>query len=71
MVYRYSGLKQQSKYIHIRCAYGNISKGFIVDNMKKIELNRYVFDFSGGYNIIDVSDVADIHKYLIKNSNRK
>ena len=45
---------------------GIISKDFVVDNMKKIGLNGYVYDFSVDYNIIDTSNIIDIHKYLMK-----
>ena len=46
---------------------GDISKDFTVDNMKKTGLNGYVCDFSIDYNTVDVSDIVDIHKYLMKN----
>ena len=47
---------------------GNISKDWSVDNMKKTWLNVYVYDFSVDYDAIAVSDISDIHKYLmIKN----
>ena len=39
---------------------GNISKDWLVDNMKN------VYHFSVDYNGIAVSDILDIHKYLIK-----
>ena len=45
---------------------GNISKDWSVDNMKKIGLKSYVYDFSVDYNPILVSDTLDIHKYLMK-----
>ena len=34
--------------------------------MKKTGLNRYVYNFSVDYNIIDTSNIIDIHKYLKK-----
>ena len=37
--------------------------------MKKIGFNRYVYDFSVGYDATDVDDINDIHKYLIKKNN--
>ena len=46
---------------------GNISKSFTVDNMKKVELNGKVHNFSVNYETIDISDIANTHKYLIKN----
>ena len=45
----------------------NISKDFSVDNMKKTELNGYVFVFFVDYNIIDASNIISIYKYLMKN----
>ena len=45
---------------------GNISKDWSVDNMKETGLTGYVYDFSVDYNAIAVSDVLDIHKYLMK-----
>ena len=44
---------------------GNISKDWSVDNLKKTGL-RYVYDFSVDYDAIAVSDILDIHKYLMK-----
>ena len=49
----------------------NTSKDFSVDNMKKTGLNRYVYDFSVDYNIIDTSNIIDSHKYLMKNHDIK
>ena len=34
--------------------------------MKKIGLNGYVYEFFVDYNIIDTSNIIDIHKYLMK-----
>ena len=34
--------------------------------MKKIGLNGYGYEFSVDYNIIDISSIIGIHKYLIK-----
>ena len=34
--------------------------------MKKIELNGYVYQFFVDFNIIDTSDIIDIHKHLMK-----
>ena len=44
---------------------GNISKDWLVDNMKKTGFNSYVYDFSVDY-VIAVDDTKDIHKYLMK-----
>ena len=44
----------------------NISKDWTQDNMKKTGVNGYIFDFITDYNAIAVSDILDIHKYLMK-----
>ena len=45
---------------------GNISKDWSVDNMKNAGLKGCVYDFSVDYNAIVVSNILDIHKYLMK-----
>ena len=45
---------------------GNISKDWSQDNMKKTGFNGYIYDFRTDYNAIAVSDILDIHKYLMK-----
>ena len=45
---------------------GNISKDFLVDNMKKTGLKGFVYDFSVDDDAIAVSNILDIHKYLVK-----
>ena len=44
----------------------NVSKDLSADNMKKPELNGYVYDFSDDYDDTAVDDISDIHKYLMK-----
>ena len=44
----------------------NISKDFTTNNIKKTGLNGYVYDFCVDYNIIDTSNIINIHKYLMK-----
>ena len=34
--------------------------------MKKTSLQGYVYDFSVDYDAIKVSDILDIHKYLVE-----
>ena len=34
--------------------------------LKKTEFNGYIYDFSTDYNAIDVDNIKDIHKYLMK-----
>ena len=48
---------------------GNISKDWSVDSTKKTGIKGYVYDFSVDYDAIAVSDVLDIHKYLMKKNN--
>ena len=45
---------------------GSASKDFLADNMKETGLHGYVYDFSVDYDNIDVADILDIHKYLMK-----
>ena len=45
---------------------GNISKDWSVDIMKKTRLKNYVYDFSVDFGAIAMSDILDIHKYLMK-----
>ena len=45
---------------------GNISTGWSVDNMKKTGLKGYVYDLSVDYDAIAVTDILDIHKYIMK-----
>ena len=44
----------------------NISKDWLVDNMKRTGLNGYVYDFSVDYDAADVDDIKDIQRYLMK-----
>ena len=34
--------------------------------MKKTGLNKYVYEFSVDYNIVNTSNIIDINKYLMK-----
>ena len=34
--------------------------------MKNTRFYEYVYDFSVGYDAIEVDDILDIHKYLMK-----
>ena len=45
---------------------GNISKYWSIDNMKTTGLKGYYYDFSVDYDAIAVSDILNIHKYLMK-----
>ena len=48
---------------------GKISKNWSVDNMKTTGFTGHVYDFSIDYNSIDVDNIKDIHKYLMKKRN--
>ena len=45
---------------------GNISKDWSVDNIKKTSPKGFVYDFSVNYEAIEVSDILDVHKYLME-----
>ena len=49
---------------------GNISKDFTVNN-KETRLDVHVYDFSLNYDSIDVDDILDIYKFLMKKHNIK
>ena len=44
----------------------NTSGDFSANNMIKTGLNGYVYNFSVDYNITDISNIIDVHKYLMK-----
>ena len=48
---------------------GNISKDWSVDNMKKTELNGYVYDCSVDYDALVGDNILNIHKYLMNKIN--
>ena len=48
---------------------GNISKYWGATNTKKTGLFMYVYDFSFDYGIVNVVDIASVHKYLMKKNN--
>ena len=48
---------------------GNISKDWLVDNMKRTGFTGYFSEFSVDYDPIAVDDFEDIHKYLMKKNN--
>ena len=58
-----------SKIIPSTLCLGNISKDWSADNMKKTWFTVYVYDFSVDYDSIDVDDIKDIHKYLMRKNN--
>ena len=57
---------KDSKIVAGPLCLGNISKDWSTDDMRKSSFTGYVYDFSVGYDAIDVDDIKDIHKYLMK-----
>ena len=49
----------------------NISRDFLVNEMKETGLIEYVYNFPVNYFSIDVGTIQDIHKYLMNKNNRK
>ena len=54
---------KDSEIIAALICLGNISRDFLVDNMKKTGLNGYVYDFSVDYDFTANDKIQDIHKY--------
>ena len=63
-IYKFKG--KDSEILAYSLCLGNISKDWSQDNMKITGFNGYIYDFSTDYNAIAVSDILDIHKYLMK-----
>ena len=57
---------EESETVASPLCLGNISKDWSADNMKRTGLSGYVYDFSVDYDAIDVSDIKNIHKYLME-----
>ena len=60
---------KDSKIVASPLRFGNISKDWSTDNMRKSSFTGYAYDFSVGYDAIGVDDIKDIHKYLMKKNN--
>ena len=60
---------KDSEIIPYSLCLGNISKDWTNDNKTKTGFNGYIYDFSTDYNVINKSDILDIHKYLMKKNN--
>ena len=50
---------------------GNVSRDFLSNNMKKTGLSGCVYDFAVDYKIFDISEITNIHKYLMKKNDIK
>ena len=62
-------LKFKAKYSEIVASplcLGHIPKDWSVDNMKRTGFSGYVYNFSVGYDDIEVNNIKDIHKYLME-----
>ena len=57
---------KDSEIIASSLCLGNTSKDWSVDNMKKTGFTGYVYDFSVGYDDIEVDNIKNIHEYLMK-----
>ena len=58
---------KDSKIVATPLCLGNISKDWLIDNMKKkTSFNGYVYDFSVDYDATDNDDTKGIHNYLMK-----
>ena len=59
---------QSKRFWNKKCSscLGNISGNFSANNVKKTGLKKNVSDFSVGFNVIDTSNIINIHKYLMK-----
>ena len=60
---------KDSKIVATPLCLGNISKDWLIDNIKKTSFNGYVYDFSVYYDATDNDDIKDIHNYLMKKNN--
>ena len=63
-VYKFKA--KDSEIVAAPLCLGNISKDWSADNKKKTGFNGYAYDFSVNYDVADVDDIVDIHKYLMK-----
>ena len=57
---------KDSEIVPNNLSFGNVSKYFSASNMKKTRFNGQIYDFSVDYDSIEVDDILDIHKYLMK-----
>ena len=66
MAFKYINSKQIIEVTAAPLCLENVSKKMSADNMKKVEIVGYVYDFSVDYFSVDVDDTLNIHKYLMK-----
>ena len=63
-IYKFTAI--DSEIVPNNLCLGNVSKNFSASNMKKTRFIGYIYDFGVDYDPIDVEDIKDIHKYLMK-----
>ena len=67
MLQKYINSKQKKSEIKDCALYlGNVSQDFTINNMKKTGLRGVVNFFSVDFNLIDINNILDIHRYLMK-----
>ena len=73
MLQKYVSSKQKIlKWKNIPCVYKIFQRILqLITWKKKTGLNGYVYEFSVDYNVIDTSNIIDIHKYLTKKHDLK
>ena len=57
---------KDSKIVATPLCLGNISKDWSIHNMKRTGFTGYVYNFSVDYDVTNVDDIKNIHKYLMK-----
>ena len=57
---------KDSEIVSTPLCLGNISKDWLVDNLKNTGLNGCVYDYSADCDTIAVGDILDIDKYWMK-----
>ena len=57
---------KDSEIVATTLCLGNISKDWLVDDLKNTGLNGYVYDYSADYDTIVVGDILGIDKYWMK-----
>ena len=57
---------KDSKIVANPLCLGNISKDWLIDNMKKTSFNGYIYDFTVDYDATDNNVIKDVHNYLMK-----
>ena len=63
-IYQYTAKDSEVKDYAL--CFGNISKDFTINNIKKQGLKESVKFFSVDFHPIDTDDILDIHRYLMK-----